>query len=270
MDDPTLAGGNLPTPALERLLLETPPAIYDEADEFALVRCLTGKLKEAVLAVPPEFREKTDKELVDFAELELTRIDYALRASFWREYGRAMSLGLTTLDPKRIFAGVCTGDHFLRILKQPGRVAWLVLPQQAYKVEMEAILGRATSRLWELMEMDVSDPKHPKRICPRRADLLLKVITMVNDRVKGMAVQRVEKKSATVKVTDTTVRNSALPAPSIDELRARLAQLQETPIGQDRGQGSPGDGQALPLDAPKEERTVIDVTPVRSAPDDVG
>lgn len=261
MDDPTLAGGALPAPALQRIQLEEPPSIYDEDDELSLVRCLTGKLKAAVQAVPLEFRVLGPKELIEFAELELTRIDYALRTSFWREYGRAMALGLPTLETRRIFAGVCSEVQWKRILDTPGRVAWLVLPQLTYQNEMEAILGRATTRLWELIEMDVRDPK-TKKTCPRRAELLLKVITMVNDRVKGMAVQRVEKKTASIKVTAPA--NRALPEPTIDELRARLDQLQEGGGGRDRVHDGAGHGAALPSPYAAEERPALDVTPVRT------
>lgn len=265
MEDPTLAGGALPGPVLERILMECPPSIYDEQEQFSLVSALNGKLKAAVLKVPAQVRLMDEAQLKKHfgKRFDPTRCDYALRTSFWCEYGRAMANGLPHMTTASIYAGVCSETHFYgSFLEDEARVAWLVLPQQTYKKEMEAILHRVTERLWEIVEMDIRDPK-TRRTCPRRAEVLLKAAAQITDRARGMAVQRVEKKTQNIPAGGV-LDNRALSKPSVEQLRQKLVQLEGGSGVRSGVDVYAGDGEALSAPLEDEERTVIDVTPVRS------
>lgn len=221
-EDPTDGGGQLPAPALERMAEERPTAVYED-EPLSLLSLLEGKLRDAVLRVSPEMQRWDEKELATHGGVSYTRTDHALRASFWREYDKACALGRERITVKSIIAGICSETYFYeRFLNEPARVAWMVLPHSVYAKEMEAILHRGTQRLWELMEMPIRDKDG--RVDPRRAEALLKVIQEVQNRVRGMAVQRVEKKEVSLQMKAPSTK--AIPVESMEDLQRRLTELE--------------------------------------------
>jgi hypothetical protein len=257
-NDPTTGLGALPSPVVERLELDRPDVVYDESSPFALVNMVSGKLRDAIMRVPLELRVMNEAELKSAVEFKPTRADYALRTSFWREFDKAAALGRDRIVTSHIFAGIVTEPYFYQhFLEQPHRVAWLVLPQQTYSKEMEAILARGTERLWELMEMDVTDAKG--KVDSRKAEVLLKVISEVKNRVKGMAVQRVNKQSVNLNLP---AGNRAVPVQSMEELKKRLAELEGKSVG-DRVAIAAGDHTDLQAASEDEEREIVVVATVR-------
>jgi hypothetical protein len=137
-------------------------------------------------------------------------------------------VGEKRILPQNVFGGICSEQYFYgRFLKNPKKVAWLVRPVQAYQKHMEAILVRGTQRLEELVDMDIMGKDG--RIDVKRAELLLKVVQEVGNRVKGLAIQKIHQRSDSLRLTANLNKPPvALQAPSVDELREHLAKLSAT------------------------------------------
>lgn len=214
---------------------------------------LRDGLFEVATGIPDEIWEATEAEIRSLAQP--TPTDYALRASFWREYERAMSQGTGKVSAQSVYSGVCSQQYWnSKLLKKPAKVAWLLRPMQVYEKELEAILHRATERLWEIIEMPITDSKG--RHDPRRAAVILAALKQVEDRVKGMAIQRQQKLQ--VNVNQPSQTRIAADLTSMDNIDARIKELE----GQLSG-GSGGAPRAL-----SEDHTGEDVLDVLA--DDVG
>lgn len=172
--------------------------------------------------------ENADIELLALDERALrnrvrpTPTDYSLRVSFWREFDDAI-LKSRKIKALNVYKGICSEQYWnQKFLRNANKVAWIMKPLQSYEKEIEAVLARATQRLWEVVEMDITDgkPGKQKRICPRRASVLLEAIKMVENRAKGMAVQRQMTK------VETTAVKQEQPIAIVDNLDDHIKELE--------------------------------------------
>jgi hypothetical protein len=149
--------------------------------------------------VSKEFADAIDHiapAVCDLSEPELksmvkpTPLDYALKTSFWREFQKADAAG-GIVTGRDVYGGIATPGYFRNhVLKNQFKLAWLCRPTQIYEKEVEALLTRGTERLWEIIDMDIYDDHG--RIDVKRGSLVLDTIRMVEQRAKGLAVQRVQ------------------------------------------------------------------------------
>lgn len=245
---------------------ERPYTIRDESDSNSLIHYLSPKLKEAVLKLPDMFLEITENQLK--RRCRPTPTDYSLRVSFWREFERAMWRGKGRITSAQIFAGICTDTYFYNyFLKNPSKLAWMIRPLQVYQKEMEAILHRCTERLWDLVNIEITNPR-TKKVDPKLADIVLKTVTQVENRVHGMAVQRTEQKSMNVNVVTRSKANQNIE--TMDELDARINAI-EAEIKEEGGKLPAEDKPCVPIievEGSKDDPEVIDVVVLDGAPSD--
>lgn len=205
------------------------PTSLQGDETFSLLNFVGDRLREAIAAIPEHILDIEEKQLKD--AVKPTQVDHSLRVSFWREYEKVVWTGAGKITSISVFAGICSNSYWYnKFLKNPRKVAWLVRPLQAYTREMESILHRGTERLWELMEIPI---KVQGKFSARNAEILLKTIKQVEDRVKGMAVQRKESKTLRVNLSAKSPQavegNDAMEA-RIRQLEAELGEMPATPF----------------------------------------
>lgn len=206
---------------------DRPYSIRDERDQFSLIHFLSPKLKELVMILPEEYLMNSEAELR--LECKPTPTDYALRVSFWREFEKMMWRGSGRIVCAGVFGGICSELYFYKkFIRNEAKLAWMVRPMQVYQKEMEAILYRGTERLWELMEIPIKNGKGV--IDPKKAEILLKTITQVENRVKGMAVQKSESRSMNVNVSSRTKATQSID--TMESLDRRIKQI-EVELGEE-------------------------------------
>lgn len=242
---------------------ERPYSIRDMDDHFSLINFLSDALKKSVLELPEEFLIMSETELKEKAHP--TSTDYALRVSFWREFDKAMWKGTGKIVSASIYGGICSEQYFYKaFIRTEAKFAWMIRPMQQYQKEMEAILYRCTERLWELIEIPLKDSKG--KMDPKRAEVLLKVVAQVENRVKGMAVQRSEARSLNVNVVTRSKPSQGIETMSSLDERIKQLQAEVDEDGtKDSGEGRAREHQALPPQANKEEREIIHTGLLRSA-----
>lgn len=194
-------------------------SVRGEGDPFSLMQFVGDALTDAINRVPDELLQLSEKMVKKIAKP--TACDYALRVNFWREFERVMSNGAGKMVTARVFGGACTDGYFYAsFLKNPKKVAWLIRPMQTYKRDCEAILHFGTERLKEAMTIPF---KVKGKWQPKNVEIFAKLLKQVEDRVHGMAVQRTQNSSKSLKVV---VNQRATIAESEAELLARLRQLE--------------------------------------------
>jgi hypothetical protein len=183
-------------------------------DHFYTV--VSKEFSDAIDKMAPAVCELSEPELKSM--VKPTPLDYALKTSFWREYQKAEATGCIVTS-RDVYGGIATPTYFKNhVLKNQFRLAWLCRPTQIYEKEVEALLTRGTERLWEIMDMDIYDDYG--RIDVKRGHLVLDTIRMVEQRAKGLAVQRVQ----SVNLNIETQKPKAIAAN--DDIDKRIAELE--------------------------------------------
>jgi hypothetical protein len=178
---------------------------------------------EAINDLAPAIADLSEPELKSM--VKPTPIDYALKTSFWREYSKCEAAG-GVVTSRDVYGGIATPKYFKSmIIENPFKLAWLCRPTQVYEKEVEALLNRGTERLWELLEMDMY--KADGSLDTRCGYLVLDVIKMVEQRAKGLAVQRVQSVNVNIDSPRQMIQGSSSKEldERIKELEAELVRL---------------------------------------------
>lgn len=166
----------------------------------------SSKLVSSVKNLPQELWDMSDGELKMRANP--TKADYLIKVNLWNairevEHGSTGKMSISMVD---IYKGV-TRATFHNLLKSQFKIAWLIRPIIPYEEELDVLTTRFTERMWEIAEMPMKKKVRVKkevvkndkikteygyeiRYDTKAAELILKAYKEVNDRSKGMAVQR--------------------------------------------------------------------------------
>jgi len=194
-----------------------------------------------------------------------TRLERALRESFWVEYEKCMQRDKRRVLLVNVYEGICSVSNFQRVMKNANKAAFILTPVRSYEREIDAILSHTTDRLWELSQLDFYTRKKNgrKEVNVPIARLVFDVIKMVQDRAKGMAVQRIATKNENVNTTVKVNQSIELMDDRIKELSGELNKT-SLPLPEDQGsdeevQGSDiVDGSVITDDDTGEEEGVCD------------
>lgn len=207
-----------------------------------------------IAEIPDYVFAMTNAEL--FRKANPAPIDYALRTAFWREYDILyMSECSGKIQVKDVCKGICSPGYFYNAIKKSAMLLWMIKPKQTYHREMEAILSRGIERLWEIIEIPIYGENN--KVDHRLASVVLQAIKQVEDRVQGMAVQRTQ--SIAVNLNE---KSALAPGKSMDDINAKIKELEQAISGN----GTPGrrdsDGKALPPVSKKFETLELRPIPV--------
>ncbi len=171
-------------------------------------------LGNALRRVQSIIEEDTEQKITNRAKP--TRVDKLLRVALWEEFSRTQRDG-DSMIARRVWLGICSEQYFLRLLKKDDKVAFLACPIHNYDLTNKLLLHTGQQKLIEIMEADIKDKNGKLDI--KAASVVIKAYKMIEDRVKGGAVQRVQTQS------------QSLPAPqSLEEINAEIARLESNTI----------------------------------------
>ena len=159
---------------------------------------LPTKLLESIMRLPQEWIGLTDAEIKDKG-YKPSITDRKLRTGFWRAVEAAERTG-AAMNLSSICRGVCGTGSLHHAMANPPRLAYMLAPIVSYEIETETMLTMALERYNEILEMpihkfeDMEDENgevvRTRTIDLKRAEMLLKVLVNVEDRVKGKAVSK--------------------------------------------------------------------------------
>ena len=203
------------TPSIERVL-------KDYENPFSLVNIVPTEFRRVIENLPDDFINLTEEELENkFPNPQATILQ--LRKMFWLEYDRAVECR-TKMDFSRIYLGVCTKEIFLKILRTPSNLAWLLCPPVDYTNQVEELLTFSLKQVREILAMPLKN--NLGFVDSKLADTKLRAAMMLDLRLKGGYVQRSVQLTHNVNETTTkhisnTVVSGELP---IDD---RIKQLEQ-------------------------------------------
>jgi hypothetical protein len=151
--------------------------------------------------------------------------DNMIRFQFWREYERAIA-EQTPFNIANVCRGICGEELFYKIYSKPLPLVWMLAQPKAYTARMEETLYFGLNQLRDVLELPNVDEKG--KLNTKLLELKAKIVHMVDQRMRGGIIQRLEQKSMNLQVhtSDKSVAD-AMVENSTEALQKRLASLEE-------------------------------------------
>jgi hypothetical protein len=214
--------------------IETATDIWKRDDERSLINILptvvSNKLIEGSKGRPDLFGldERTLFKTLRTEKKVPTPTDNRLRLAFWMEYDRAQASN-KRMEILPIVAGICMPHYFYNeYLQRPEKVAWLVCPPASYEVVMEEGLQFGIEQLRDILEQPhVSlNSKNQEVVNVKLAELKAKIVAMLDVRVKGAPLQRIQQTSMNVNVSEKQI-SAAMTELTMDQIEKKLEDLRK-------------------------------------------
>ena len=120
-----------------------------------------------------------------------------LRKNLWIEYENAV-IDERPIALSSLIKNVCTPSEYYALLRNSDHWVWMLRPLISYRDSLEETLSVGLDRLRDIVtNMKIMDPE-TKDVDYKAAKLLLSAIKMIDDRLNGQAVQKVESKNLNV------------------------------------------------------------------------
>lgn len=182
------------SPPVPTELLRHEVVLLDPLNERSLVNIVPDAVKDAIINIAtnyPEFLDASEHELK--RELQPDDADDGIRVSFWYEFVRAQDRG-TRMRIGEVFSHFISDRHFYQTyLPNPRKVAWMICRPANYMMSLEAALNNGKDVLTKIMKMNIFDDQG--NIKTKEAGLFLKAYEMLDNRVRGSVIQRIEQKT---------------------------------------------------------------------------
>lgn len=135
--------------------------------------------------------------------------DNRLRLSFWQLYDQVQAGNARDISNTKLSAGICSPEFLVQeYFKHPEKVAWLLTPPASYTVLLQEGLQFGLEQLREILELDNFEMDREGNLKPnvKVMELKTKIVMMLDQRLNGSVVQRIEQKSLNLNVSDNQVK----------------------------------------------------------------
>ena len=178
----------------------------------------------ALLIKAPSFREKIlllQKEHPEYLERDetyfrkehkdvITLTTLRMRIALWQEYEMAF-LNNRNIRISQVYAGICNEKAFYRMINNPARLGFVLTAPTDYTVTVKEAHEAGLDKLREIFTAKVVDEEG--YLNPKAAEIVIKAFALIDARLKGAIVQRVDQRVLTASVSAKT---AALPAVTTD------------------------------------------------------
>jgi hypothetical protein len=172
--------------------------LLDESDPRSLINLVSEKFrtKMRILAEKhPEYFSMSERQL--YLTLKPSDTDDKFRLLFWKEYNRAQDNG-TTMRMPNVYSPVMSREGYNSMIDNIHRIAWIIKPPEEYMISLEAALNKGRENIERIMTLNLFDKKG--KFLKGEAQIFLKAYELLENRVKGAVVQRMEQKMASLHV----------------------------------------------------------------------
>lgn len=216
---------------------------------------------EEALNKKPEIFNLSERELLDHMRRndypKPQAVDNRLRLKFWVEYDRAQA-HIDKMVVERVCGGICSDTYFIgTYLAVPENVAYMLTMPIKYEVFIEEALNHGLNELREILDLPNFTPKG--KVDVGVLGIKVKIVAMLDMRLKGGVVQRLEQKNLNLHVSG--VANDAgqlLMENNIEKIEERLKEIRRLEARATNG------GMVITVDnqvgeEPADDKDVIDV-----------
>lgn len=170
----------------------------------------------------PEYFDKDEKalyKLLKEAGRTPTPTDNRLRLKFWTEFDRVQGNENPKMTMAHVFSGVCHKDYFYsHYIKNYSKLAWMLCQPTGYMIKAEEALEFGLEQLRDILGHDHSPDG--MRIDTKLAAIKVKIVEMLDARVRGAVVQKTMNLNVSTKTIASEVQNL-----SMEELDKKLTEL---------------------------------------------
>jgi hypothetical protein len=178
-------------------------------------------LKRAVTKCSENLTNKSEKVILEAANP--TQVDQLLRISFWEELTNALTEG-RKISERAIYNGVCSHNYWNRLRDvDEDKFTYILIPIKSYSRTNKLLLTLGQECLINILNADpyikAQGSGNKKVLDPRIAKVQLEAYKMVEERIYGKAVNRIQ--------THNTNENTPSNAnDTIDALKAEIVLLE--------------------------------------------
>jgi hypothetical protein len=203
--------------------------LWTRTDPRSVINIAGDQLAEAMLTASkerPELFQLDERDLYKEMKVKPNPTDNRLRLRFWDEYDRSQSYQ-KSMEMHLVYAGVCSKQYFYgRYLTLAEKVAWLLCPPASYMVKMEEALAFGIERLRDILE--INPMLASGKVDSRLADIQMKIVALLDMRVKGAVVQKIEQKNMNLNLsTADNALGKQLIGASMEQIEGRLKELEK-------------------------------------------
>lgn len=176
------------------------------------------KAMHDLIFMDPHLLEMDEHELKEKVKPSFTLS--RIRMSFWNEYEKANQQN-RKMHLAKIIAGICTETVFKKkLLSDHARLAYVLVPPKDYVITTKEALDAGLDNLRKIVTANVVDDEG--NLIAKSADVVLKAIALLDMRVKGAVVQRIDQRSLNVNVNKDVTPQDSRPPQTLEELERQL------------------------------------------------
>ena len=179
--------------------------IYGEGKTLINYLDRIPKLKTAILELRenhPELLLKDEKRMkMDHRDL-ITLVTQRIRISLWQEFESAVSNN-RVMRVRQIWAGICTEESFYKLVSNPPRLAFILIAPTDYVVTLKEAHEAGLEKIREIFSAKIIDEEGNLNV--KAADVVIKAFALMDARLKGAVVQRVDQRVLTANLTPSKI-----------------------------------------------------------------
>lgn len=169
---------------------ENPRSLVNLAKKVPCVSAAIERIKEQNY----EYLTWTESDFMKGKQKKFSVLEQRIRFGLWAEYDACKrSENGRLMQPAQILAGLCTRPMFERLMRDNLIAAFILCPPANYNVVVKEALNRGLERIREIVDAPVLD--NEGYLIPRAADAVIKAVQMLDTRVKGAVIQKVDQRS---------------------------------------------------------------------------
>lgn len=151
-------------------------------------------LKEAIKKCSPNLVHKTEAAIIDNAKP--THVDQLLRIALWEELSSALHEN-RAVSERAIYNGVCSASYWKAIRdSDEEKFTYLLIPVKSYSRTNKLLLALGQAALIDILNADPyvksQGSGNKKQLDPKIAKVQLEAYRMVEERIYGKAVNRIQ------------------------------------------------------------------------------
>ena len=160
---------------------------WEDRNPRSVINLVSERLQELMRQLP--------QALLGMEEAQLRKrlnpgwTEEQLRIAFWDEYFITADSNAKSMRIAAVYARVCTREHFYDVIKNPLTLAFICKPPQDYIYQMRSLLNVGLERFSEILSLPIRDKGI---INTRLIGEIVKIVTIVDNRVKGAVTQKIQ------------------------------------------------------------------------------
>ena len=205
-------------------------SFFDPSNEDSLINRVSASVAEKITAainMLPELvalGEDNTARALKKRGYEIDSTLAKLRISFWEEYELSLTVN-RSLNLTLVYGGICSFQTFQRYLSVPEAIFWLICPTTSYKSQLMDAHYLGMKEMREILNIPLADL--PEKKFAAIANLKVKIAFMLDNRLKGSIVQKIEAKTFSVTQSmDVSNSSNEELSQSMQTLTKRLQELE--------------------------------------------